>query len=108
MRYFLSLAFTETALSRRVGQPAASCGPVFMAGSAQRLRPCRVRTPAGAIHVATITVTADPNLTMATGTVIKAGTSSVHRLRQPMKAGAGFKPEKVGNSRYRAKARSLA
>jgi hypothetical protein len=75
MRYFLSLAFTETALPRRIEQPARSCGAVFTAGSARGLQPCRMRTPGGAIHVATITVTTDPNLTMTTGTLVKAGIS---------------------------------
>ncbi len=78
MRYFLSLAFTMALLTQGIEQATSAGGSVFATGATQGFLPGRLRTTAGTIQIATITVATDKNLAMASATVIEAG-ASFHR-----------------------------
>lgn len=72
MRYFfvlLSLPLSKTGLAVGVGGSTFATGLVFASGSAQGFSAGGLRTVGPTISIAVIAVTADPHLTVTTGTM---------------------------------------
>ncbi len=86
MRHFLSLALPIAVLAGSMGEAASSTFLIAPTGPSQRGTPSGLRAPLSAVDVAPVTVVAEGDLALTTGTVEKTG-SEFHRQLPPMRAG---------------------
>jgi len=86
MRHFFSLAPPIAVLASSMGEAASSTFLIAPSGPSQRSTPSGLRAPHSAVDVAPVTVTAEGDLAVTTGTVEKTG-SDFHRQLPPMRTG---------------------
>lgn len=86
MRHFFSLALPIAVLAGGMGEAASSTFLIAPTGPSQRSTPSGLRAPLSAVDVAPVTVAAEGDLAVTTGTVEKTG-SDFHRQLPPMRAG---------------------
>jgi hypothetical protein len=86
MRHFLSLALPIAVLAGGMGEAASPTFLIAPAGPLQRGTPGGLRAPFSAVDIAPVTVAAEGDLAVTTGTVEKTG-SEFHRQLPPMRAG---------------------
>jgi hypothetical protein len=86
MRHFLFLALPIAALAGGMGEAPAPALLIAPSGPLQRSPPSLPRTVASAVDIAPVTVAAQGDLAVTTGTVEKTG-CEFHRQLPPMRAG---------------------